>query len=140
MMIPLSSKLPRFAAGFWLKSMQSVGDKATCRLHALNYYWGGADVQWSDGAVLVTGDDGVLVLKTDLKARADFDALLAANEHLRAQYPQGLFITPYSHDSTLYRRAGFRLAVPITCNVYYSDNWFKLADEGQAIDLGAVSA
>jgi hypothetical protein len=140
MMIPLSSKLPRFAAGFWLRSMQSIGDKACNRLHALNYYWGGADVQWSDGAVLVTGEDGLLILKADLKAKADFDALMAANEHLRSQYPNGIPITPYSHDSTLYRRTGFRLAVPITCNVYYSSECARWRGGLGAIDLGAVSA
>jgi hypothetical protein len=96
---------------------------------------------YKDGVVTVQrGDQPEYVLLTDLKRLEDYHALLRAADEVAPHLPQDWQPVSLSDRHTWYRRppGGFRIAWPITCNVYYCPDgeWGRYP----AIDLGAVSA
>lgn len=128
------------AADFWANSMAWIGSKAFARLEVLSYHWQGHSLDYDSGRVVVGLPGGSVVLYPDLVQRKDFDRLLECNRHLAHRYMDGLPLTTFNERPTLYRRSGFRLWLPITCNVYYSPAWEGISSQAEAFDLGAVTA
>lgn len=144
---PINAAKPFFIAkDYWQSAMQTIGAKAYDRLQVIHYSWQGFTTAYDEGRVLVSrpsdgvSEGSVIVLHPDFKRREDYDELLQKNMHLAAKYPNLIPLHTYSDRPTLYRRSGFRWLPPITCNCYYSPDWNDIADQGQAFDLGAISA
>ena len=125
----------------WRSAMVSIGTKALARLEVINYHQQGHKCTYDAGRVLVQlNHDTKIELSPDLKRKEDFDALLAANMHLSLKYPNGIPMHSFGDRPTLYRRSGWRLWLPITCNCYYAPDWDAISSQAEAFNLGAISA
>lgn len=126
----------------WRQSMATISAKAANRLEAVQYHLAGFPVYWvsweSGRAVVRLIDAPPLMLDCDFKRPADMDAVLDRAKAIAHELPREWAIRPLTEYPDWYRRHGFRIAYPLTCNVLYcpAGQWGGIP----AIDLGAISA
>lgn len=120
------------------KVLEQIGVKAYARLETIKFHWEGAELQYRDGLVAVKKPhEDEFPLYTDLKRYEDFGLMISNAEMVKNQLPDHWEPVKLLDRETWYRRSGFRLVLPVTCNVYFAPNgeWSR-----GFLDLGAISA